>query len=65
MFRRCGLLSFAVFGTVYSIMTFPPVDWSSWCRALVVQLVPLALAAWALWVVLPKHRWASGSESAA
>jgi serine/threonine-protein kinase len=67
MFRRCGLLSFAVFGCVYEIMLFPPVDWSSWylSHALVVQLIPLAIAAWALWVVLPAQKWASGSESVA
>ncbi len=66
MFRRCGLLSFAVFFFVYPIMRFPPVDWSSWYfgRALVVQLIPLAIAAWALWVILPAQKWASGSESA-
>jgi tRNA A-37 threonylcarbamoyl transferase component Bud32 len=67
MFRRCGLLSFAVFGSAYAVMRLPPVDWSSWYvgRALVVQLIPLAIAAWALWVVLRAPEWASGTESAA
>jgi tRNA A-37 threonylcarbamoyl transferase component Bud32 len=67
MFRRCGLLSFAVFGCVHAIMGLTPVDWSSWYlgRALVVQLIPVAIAAWALWVVLPAQKWASGSESVA
>ncbi len=65
MFRRCGLLSFAVFGSVYPILEFPAVDWSSWYlgRALLVQLIPLAIATWAL-CVLSAQKSASGSESA-
>jgi serine/threonine-protein kinase len=66
MFRRCGLLSFAVFGSMNAIMRTAPVVWSSWYlgRALVVHLIPLAISAWALWVVLSAHARASGSESA-
>jgi len=67
MFRRCGLLSFAVFSSMCYIMAFSPVDWSSWYlgRALVVQLIPLAIAAWALWIVLSAQRIVSGWESVA
>jgi hypothetical protein len=64
--RRYGLLSLAIFGFVGSMMVYPPVDWSRWYagRALMVQLIPVAIAAWALWVVLPAQKWASGSEPA-
>jgi hypothetical protein len=66
-FRRCGLLSFAAFYFVNTIMVIAPVVWSSWYlgRALVIHLIPLAISAWAVWVVLPAQKWASGSESAA
>jgi hypothetical protein len=66
MFRRCGLLSFAVFFFVLPIMRFPPVDWSTWYfgRALMIPLIPLAMAAWALWVILPAQKGPPGSDSA-
>ena len=37
--RRCGLLSFAIFGFVGLMMVYPPVDWSRWYagRALMVD----------------------------
>ncbi|HEY3835034.1 MAG TPA: serine/threonine-protein kinase [Bryobacteraceae bacterium] len=67
MFRRCGVLSFTVYGFLVNIMRFPPVDWSSWyaARALLVQLIPLAIAGWALWVVLSARNESSPSEAAA
>jgi hypothetical protein len=57
LFRRCGLLSLAAFYFVAPIVAFPAVDWSSWyaARALLVQLIPVAIAPWAVSVILQRR----------
>lgn len=58
LFRRCGLLSLAAFYFVAPIVAFPAVDWSSWYagRALLVQLIPVAIATWAVSVILQRRK---------
>jgi serine/threonine-protein kinase len=60
LFRRFGLLCMVMIFLV-PLAQLPPPDWSAWYfgRALVGPLIPVAIAAWAVWVIVSSHRPAS------
>jgi len=57
LFRRFGLLCMAMIFLV-PLSYLPPPDWSTWYfgRALIAPLIPVTIAAWAVWVIVSANR---------
>jgi len=65
--RRFGFLPFLAVWTIQAPMIYFPLVAAGWMasRSLAVHLFPLALGAWALWVILSAHGSTGGAETAA
>jgi hypothetical protein len=66
LIRRFGFLALAVDFTVMGVIAAAPVTASGWLaeRVLPFQLIPIGLAAWALWVILSARGVAEGESEA-
>lgn len=58
MLRRFGFLAMLTFWTAVCLLLHLPLRFTGWvaARTIPFQLIPIALAAWALWVILSDER---------